>query len=87
MTVHGIDELVKKDIPLYYRNEYEGTGDLELLSGSRHRIPLAFAVEIKPDGERIVAVQVKEKLDYPMLPVVRALKQTILSMEKDGLLR
>ena len=87
MTVHGIDELIKKDIPLYYRNEYEGTGDLEFLNGSRRRIPLAFSVEIKPDGERIVAVKVKEKLDYPLLPVVRALKETILSMEKDGLLR
>ena len=86
MVVHGIDELIKKDIPLYYRNEYEGMGDLEYL-GERHRVPVAFSVEIKPDGERIVAVRVKEKLDYPLLPIVRALKETIFSMEKDGRLR
>ena len=86
MVVHGIDELIKKDIPLYYRNEYEGVGDLELL-GERRRVPVAFSVEIKPDGERIVAVRVKEKLDYPLLPIVRALKETIFAMEKDGRLR
>ena len=80
MIVHGIEQLTKKDIPLYYRNEYEGLGDLEFPLGERRRVPVEFSVEIKPDGQRIVVVKVKDRLDYPLMPVIRALKETILSL-------
>ena len=87
MKVHGIEQLTKKDIPLYYRNEYEGLGDLEYSSGERLRVPLEFTVEIKPTGERIIAVKLKERIDYPLLPVLRALKEKIKILESNGDLR
>jgi hypothetical protein len=87
MKLHGIDQLTKKDIPLYYRNEYEGLGDLEFVLGDRRRVPLEFSVEIKPTGERLVNVRIKDRIDYPLLPVIRAIKAEILIMEKDGKLR
>jgi len=87
MKVHGIDQLTKKDIPLYYRNEYEGLGDLEYPTGERLRVPLEFTVEIKPTGERVIAVKLKERIDYPLLPVLRALKERIKILESNGDLR
>jgi hypothetical protein len=87
MKLHGIEQLTKKDIPLYYRNEYEGLGDLEFVLGDRRRVPLEFSVEIKPTGERLVNVRIKDRIDYPLLPVIRAIKAEILIMEKDGKLR
>ncbi len=87
MRVHGIEQLKKKDIPLYYRNEYEGFGDLELRSGDRRQIALSFSVEIKPSGEREIAVQLKDRIDYPLLPVISALKDEIRLLEKNGKLR
>lgn len=87
MKLHGIEQLKKKDIPLYYRNEYEGLGDLEFVLGDRRRVPLEFSVEIKPTGERIVDVRLNERINYPLLPVIRAIKAEILIMEKDGKLR
>lgn len=84
MKVHGIGQLVKKDIPLYYRNEYEGLGDLEFSDGERCRVPLDFTVEIKPTGERIIAVKLKERIDYPLLPIIRALKEKIKILESNG---
>lgn len=87
MIVHGISKLTKKDIPLYYRNEYEGFGDLKFPTGERCSVPLFFSVEIKPTGERVVQVQIKNRIDYPLLPIIRALKAEIFSMEKDGKLR
>ena len=86
MKVHGIEKLTKKDIPLYYRNEYAGLGDLEIM-GDRRTVPLEFSVEIKPTGERTVDVKLLERIDYPLLPVIRALKEQILGMERDGKLR
>jgi hypothetical protein len=87
MKVHGIEQLTKKDIPLYYRNEYEGLGDLEYPTGERLRVPLEFTVEIKPTGERVIAVKLKERIDYPLLPVLRALKEKIRILESNGDLR
>jgi len=87
MKIHRIDQLVKKDIPLYYRNEYEGLGDIEFLSGSRQQIALEFTVEIKPTGERVIDVKIKERIDYPLLPVIRALKEKIKMLEENGDLR
>ena len=87
MKVHGIEELTKKDIPLYYRNEYEGLGDLEYPTGERLRVPLEFTIEIKPTGERVIAVKLKERIDYPLLPVLRALKEKIRILESNGDLR
>ena len=87
MKVHGIEQLTKKDIPLYYRNEYEGLGDLEYPTGERLRVPLEFTVELKPTGERIIAVKLKERIDYPLLPVLQALKDKIKILESNGDLR
>ena len=84
MKVHSIDQLTRKDIPLYYRNEYEGLGDLEFPTGERHRVPLEFTVEIKPTGERAVTVKLKERINYPLLPVIHALKKKIEILERSG---
>ncbi len=86
MKVHGIEELTKKDTPLYYRNEYGGHADLELMS-KRLLMPLEFSVEMKPTGEKVVEVKILGRIDYPLVPVIKALKEKILEMERDGQLR
>ena len=87
MKVHSIDQLTRKDIPLYYRNEYEGLGYIEFSTGERRRVPLEFTVEIKPTGERVVEVKLKERVDYPLLPIIHALKEKIKILERNGELR
>lgn len=87
MKVHGIENLIKKDIPLYYRNEYEGVGDLEFPTGDRRLVPIEFTVEMKPTGDKVINVTVKERIDYPLIPIIRALKETIVILETSGALR
>ena len=87
MKVHGVEQLIKKDIPLYYRNEYEALVYIEFPTGNREQIPIEFTVEIKPTGDRVIEVKLKEKIDYPLLPVLRALKEEIKRLEENGELR
>jgi len=87
MIVHKINNLKKKDIPLYYRNEYEGLGEIEISSGEFLTVPLEFTVEIKPTGERVVSVKVKQRIDYPLLPLIKAIKEKVIIMERNGELR
>lgn len=84
MKVHAIQQLIKKDVPLYYRNDYEALGDIEWADGSRSLLPIAFTVEIKPTGERIIGVTLKEQINYPLLPVIRAIKEKITLLDKNG---
>ncbi|MCG8452605.1 MAG: hypothetical protein MI717_05430 [Spirochaetales bacterium] len=87
MKVHAIEQLTKKDIPLYYRNEYAALGDIEFPGGNRQQVPVEFSVEIKPTGDRCIAVSVPSRIDYPLIPVIRALKDKIRTMEQEGELR
>ena len=87
MKVHGVEQLIKKDIPLYYRNEYEALFFIEFPTGSREQIPIEFTIEIKPTGDRVIDVKIKERIDYPLLPVIRALKEKIRFLEENGDLR
>lgn len=87
MIVHSIEQIIKKDIPLYYRNEYSGLAILESPQGERQEAAIEFSVEIQPTGDRVINVKVKERINYPLIPVIKVLKETILVMEKEGLLR
>ncbi len=87
MLVQSIEQLVKKDVPLHYRNDYTALCKLAFPHGGSQEVPIEFSAEIKPGGERVIDVRVKERVNYPLIPVIRELKEKILVMEKDGLLR
>jgi len=61
--------------------------DIEFSTGSRQQIPMEFVIEIKPTGERDIDVKLKERIDYPLVPVIRALKEKIKALEENGDLR
>ena len=85
MKVKGIKDIVRKDIPIYYRLLYTGVAELELTKGpSDYRID--FSVEIKPTGQALINVSFLDALDYPLVPVVQELKKIIDSMHSNGLL-
>ncbi len=84
MKLHSIDQIVKKDIPLQYRNEYSAVGDIELSPGERSRIPIVFSVEMEPSGNLKINVKVLERISYPLLPVIRALKEEIKQLQHEG---
>lgn len=83
MVIRTVENLVKKDIPLHYRNEYEALGVIDV-TDFRLRVPFSFSVEINASGEREIELQVLETIDYPLVPIVQGLKERIRAMEKDG---
>jgi hypothetical protein len=85
MKVVSIKDIVRKDIPIYYRLLYTGVAVLELTADAAdYRID--FSIEIKPTGQKEITVSFLDELDYPLVPIVKELKKTIDTMHSNGML-
>ena len=85
MKVIEIHDIIRKDVPIYYRRIYSGVATLELL-GRRLEKHIEFAVEIKPTGSKEISVTVQDDIDYPLLPLIKQLKEFVNAMERSGTL-
>lgn len=86
MKLISINNIEKKDVPLYYRNEYTADSDFILIGENSVKISLKFSIEMAPTGEKKIDVIVLGKIDYPLIPILRSLTMEISSMEQKGLL-
>lgn len=86
MKVIDISDLKRKESPLHYRKEYVGTITMEIMQQTISS-PLSFVVEHKPMGPVEIKVDIQEELDYPILPVISAIKQHIRTLMEKGALR
>jgi hypothetical protein len=85
MKVVSIKDIIRKDVPIYYRLLYTGVAVIELAKGeANYRID--FTIEIKPTGLKEISVTFLDNLEYPLLPVIKELKVIIDKMHEDELL-
>ncbi|MDR2701533.1 MAG: hypothetical protein LBB72_03795 [Spirochaetaceae bacterium] len=85
MRVTSLKSLIRKDVPIYYRRLYSGTLEIELINETVES-NINFTMETKPTGISEVIINDMEHVDYPLLPLVKAVKQFITLLdENDGL--
>jgi hypothetical protein len=83
MKVITIKDMVRKDVPIYYRKLYTGVAVLELTKDpADYRID--FAIEYKPTGQKEIVVSFVDTVDYPLVPVIKELKTFIDNLEAAG---
>jgi hypothetical protein len=83
MRVIAVKDIVRKDVPIYYRMLYTGVAVLELAKDPvEYRID--FSIEIKPTGQKEIVVTFLDDLDYPLVPVIKELKKYIDDMDSGG---
>ena len=83
MKVLEIKSITRKDVPIYYRRLYSGVAVLELLNNSAE-IPLDFQIEQKPTGQIEISITSMGKVDYPLVPLQKELKQFIGGLDSNG---
>jgi hypothetical protein len=83
MTVAAIKDIIRKDIPIYYRLLYTGVAVIEL-SGKQADYRIDFSIEIKPTGMKEITVTFLDEVDYPLVPVLREMKKIIETMHSNG---
>ncbi len=84
MKLLKIKKIEKKDVPLYYRNEYSAISDFILIGDKTTEIALNFSIEMLPTGEKIIDIKFANPVDYPILPLLKVLKAEIEILEKKG---
>jgi len=83
MNIIAIKDIVRKDIPIYYRLLYTGVVGIDL-SGKEADYRIDFSIEIKPTGKKEIVVTFLDEVDYPLVPVVREMKKLIETMHANG---
>ncbi|MDR1566345.1 MAG: hypothetical protein LBS48_03550 [Treponema sp.] len=83
MKILEIKDIARKDVPIYYRRLYSGIAVLELVSKSSE-VPLEFQIEHKPTGATEINVTLGGKVDYPLVPLQKELKNYISSLDSTG---
>jgi hypothetical protein len=85
MKIVTIKDMIRKDVPIYYRKLYTGTAVIEMAKGNQdYRID--FSIEYKPTGQKDINITFIDSLDYPLIPVQKELKKYIDEMDSAGVL-
>ena len=80
MKITGIKNIVRKDVPIYYKRFYKGILVIELVNKAQE-IPLEFIIEHKPTGNIDISATLSEKIDYPLVPLMKELKNYISELD------
>jgi len=85
MKVINIKDMIRKDVPIYYRRLYTGVVVIEFNNQHfEHRID--FSIEHKPTGHKEINIAFIDTIDFPLIPVNRELRTYILELDDaDGL--
>jgi len=83
MKVICIKDMIRKDVPIYYRKLYTGVAVIEF-NNAPSDFRIDFSIEIKPTGHREINVSFIDTVDYPLVPVTRELKNLISEMDSNG---
>ena len=83
MKIVTMKDMIRKDVPIYYRKMYTGVVVIDFVKGvSEYRID--FAIEYKPTGLKEISVTFIDKIDYPLIPLNKKMKQFIDNLETGG---
>ena len=85
MRVIAVKDVIRKDVPIYYRLLYTGVTEIELTKGTED-FRIDFSIEIKPTGQKEVIVTFLDDVHYPLVPIIKELKQIISTMHTNGML-
>ena len=76
MKIDEIKDIIRKDVPIYYKRFYKGTMVLDLVS-KKLEVPVEFIIEHKPTGQLEISATISQDIDYPLVPLMKELKTYI----------
>ncbi|MDR3167483.1 MAG: hypothetical protein LBT93_06020 [Treponema sp.] len=83
MKILEIKNIIRKDVPIYYRRHFSGIAILELVNKSIER-RIDFMIETKPTGAKEISLSVSDPVDYPLTPLIKELKTFVIDLDDRG---
>ncbi len=86
MKLTRVDDITRKPVALHYRNEYAANAVFGLTDGKSLVRRIEFIVEMNPLGAKDIRVKFLDPIDYPLIPILKSLKDEIRSLDRKGVL-
>lgn len=86
MEVIRIIDIIRKDVPLYYRNKYTAVAEVSLSNSIISKCDIEFTIEVTPISGKLYTIDEIKNLDYPTIPVKKALIELVKNYDREGLL-
>lgn len=83
MRVVEFKNLLREEGEIFYIRKYTCDAVLELPT-STDTVPIFFRIETNPFGQKQIDLEVSGALNYPLLPVKKALLEFILTEDSEG---
>ncbi|MDR3247436.1 MAG: hypothetical protein LBT39_01505 [Treponema sp.] len=83
MKILEVKDIIRKDVPIYYRRLYTGVAVIELINKSQDA-RLDFSIEHKPTGQKEILITLIDTVDYPVVPLNAAIKKFIDNLDSSG---
>jgi hypothetical protein len=83
MKIVTIKDMIRKDVPIYYRKLYTGIVVIDLNSINKE-YRLDFSIEYKPTGGKEINFSFIDTIDYPLIPLSKEVKKFIDELESSG---
>jgi hypothetical protein len=83
MKIVTLKDMIRKDVPIYYRKLYTSVAVIEF-NNKPNDYRIDFSIEMKPTGNKEISVTFIDTVDYPLVPVIRELKQYINDLDSAG---
>ena len=87
MELIAIKDVQRKDNPLLYRRDFVGKAVISYpVFDKKQEIEFAvdFSIEDTALGGARISATIPEKIDYPLVPVLRMIKEYITQLEGKG---
>jgi hypothetical protein len=84
MKVIEIQNIQRRDVPVHYRRVFTGDAVVEHIGGSPDPSRIEFTLEQSALGATAIKVELKDYINYPLVPAVRVLTEHIRSLDKAG---
>lgn len=75
--------LFREEGYIYYRRNFTGDVLVEI-PGQTLEAAVGFCIETDPLGQKTVEIDIKNSINYPILPIKKALKEFILIEDSEG---
>ena len=83
MRILELKNLFREEGYIYYRRNFSGEAVIEV-PGTTLYAPIDFCIETDPLGVRSIELSVASNVNYPLLPLKKALAAYILEEDKEG---
>lgn len=83
MKILELNNLYREEGYIYYMRKFTGNVLIQI-PGNTLSSPVTFTIETNPFGQKTIEIEIGSALNYPVLPIKKALTDYILDEDKEG---